>query len=106
MNSRAAAFHASRPISPAAAYFASWVRLPMRERASHARRKVRVKRSLECAANYRDRPCLRQRAMVNAKFAFKLSNRAYILGKGHVRFSGSIATLQGNAEVRQQYLGL
>jgi branched-chain amino acid transport system ATP-binding protein len=42
----------------------------------------------------------------NAKFAFRLSNRAYILEKGHVRFSGSIAELQQNDEVRQQYLGL
>ena len=42
----------------------------------------------------------------NAKFAVKLSNRAYILEKGHVRFSGSIAALQDDAEVRRQYLGL
>jgi branched-chain amino acid transport system ATP-binding protein len=42
----------------------------------------------------------------NAKFALKLSNRAYILEKGHVRFSGSIAALQDNDEVRRQYLGV
>ena len=42
----------------------------------------------------------------NAKFACKLADRAYILEKGHVRFSGSIAALQADTEVRQQYLGL
>ena len=42
----------------------------------------------------------------NAKFAVKLSNRAYILEKGHVRFSGSIAALQDDEDVRRQYLGL
>jgi len=42
----------------------------------------------------------------NAKFAIKLSDRAYILEKGHVRFSGSIAALQDNEEVRRQYLSL
>jgi branched-chain amino acid transport system ATP-binding protein len=42
----------------------------------------------------------------NAKFAAKFSDRAYILEKGHVRFSGSIAALHGNEDVRRQYLGL
>ena len=42
----------------------------------------------------------------NAKFAAGLSNRAYILEKGHVRFGGTIAELQENEEIRQQYLGL
>jgi branched-chain amino acid transport system ATP-binding protein len=42
----------------------------------------------------------------NAKFAIKLSDRAYILEKGHVRFSGSIAALQESEEVRRQYLGV
>src|SRR5262247_1946950 len=42
----------------------------------------------------------------NAKFAVKLSSRAYILEKGQVRFSGSIAALTGNEEVRRQYLAL
>lgn len=41
----------------------------------------------------------------NAKFAIKLSDRAYILEKGHVRFSGSIAALQADDEVRRQHLG-
>ncbi len=42
----------------------------------------------------------------NAKFAIKLSDRAYILEKGHVRFSGSIQALHENDDVRRQYLGL
>ena len=42
----------------------------------------------------------------NAKFALKLSNRAYILEKGHVRFAGSIEALQADEDVRRQYLGL
>ncbi|MDP6829571.1 MAG: ABC transporter ATP-binding protein [Alphaproteobacteria bacterium] len=42
----------------------------------------------------------------NAKFATGLSDRAYILEKGQVRFAGSIDELQGNEEIRQQYLGL
>ena len=42
----------------------------------------------------------------NAKFATSLSDRAYILEKGQVRFAGSIAELRANPEVRQQYLAL
>ena len=42
----------------------------------------------------------------NAKFATGLSDRAYILEKGQVRFSGTIDELQDNDEIRQQYLGL
>jgi branched-chain amino acid transport system ATP-binding protein len=42
----------------------------------------------------------------NAKFATALSDRAYVLEKGQVRFAGTITELQGNAEVRQQYLAL
>lgn len=42
----------------------------------------------------------------NAKFATALSDRAYILEKGHVRFGGTIDELRENDEVRQQYLGL
>ena len=42
----------------------------------------------------------------NAKFATALSDRAYILEKGHVRFSGTIQELRDNKEVRQQYLAL
>ena len=42
----------------------------------------------------------------NAKFATALSDRAYVLEKGQVRFAGTIAELQGNEEVRRQYLAL
>jgi branched-chain amino acid transport system ATP-binding protein len=42
----------------------------------------------------------------NAKFATKFSDRAYILEKGHVRFSGSIEELHANDDVRRQYLGV
>jgi branched-chain amino acid transport system ATP-binding protein len=42
----------------------------------------------------------------NARFATALSDRAYLLEKGHVRFSGTIAELQANEEVRRQYLAL
>jgi branched-chain amino acid transport system ATP-binding protein len=35
-----------------------------------------------------------------------LSDRAYVLEKGQVRFAGTIAALQDNEEVRQQYLAL
>ncbi|MEE9150192.1 MAG: ABC transporter ATP-binding protein [Candidatus Tectomicrobia bacterium] len=42
----------------------------------------------------------------NAKFAAALSDRAYILEKGHVRFAGTIQELHDNEEVRQQYLAL
>jgi branched-chain amino acid transport system ATP-binding protein len=42
----------------------------------------------------------------NAKFAINLSDRAYVLEKGQVRFSGTIEDLQGNDDIRQQYLAL
>jgi branched-chain amino acid transport system ATP-binding protein len=42
----------------------------------------------------------------NAKFATPLSDRAYVLEKGQVRFSGTIKELRENEEVRQQYLAL
>jgi branched-chain amino acid transport system ATP-binding protein len=42
----------------------------------------------------------------NAKFAIKLSDRAYILEKGHVCFSGSIEALRADSDVRRQHLGL
>jgi branched-chain amino acid transport system ATP-binding protein len=42
----------------------------------------------------------------NTKFAIALSDRAYVLEKGQVRFSGTIAELQDNEEVRRQYLAL
>ena len=42
----------------------------------------------------------------NARFAARLSDRAYVLEKGRVRFSGSMEALHDNDEVRRQYLGL
>ena len=42
----------------------------------------------------------------NARFATALSDRAYVLEKGQVRFSGTIAELQANEEIRRQYLAL
>lgn len=42
----------------------------------------------------------------NAKFATALSDRAYVLEKGQVRFSGTIQALQENQAIRQQYLAL
>ena len=42
----------------------------------------------------------------NAKFATALSDRAYVLEKGQVRFSGTIKELQENEEVRRQYLAI
>jgi len=42
----------------------------------------------------------------NTKFAMLLSERAYVLEKGQVRFAGTIAALQDNEAVRRQYLTL
>lgn len=42
----------------------------------------------------------------NTKFAIALSDRVYVLEKGQVRFSGTIAELQDNEEIRRQYLAL
>jgi len=42
----------------------------------------------------------------NTKFAMALSDRAYVLEKGHVRFAGTITALQENEDVRRQYLAL
>lgn len=42
----------------------------------------------------------------NTKFATALSDRAYVLEKGQVRFAGTIAALQDNEAVRRQYLAL
>jgi len=42
----------------------------------------------------------------NTKFAIALSDPAYVLEKGQVRFSGTIAELQDNEAVRRQYLAL
>ena len=42
----------------------------------------------------------------NLHFARLISDRAYIIEKGHVRFSGTIAELDGNEEVRNAYLAV
>jgi branched-chain amino acid transport system ATP-binding protein len=42
----------------------------------------------------------------NTNFAIALSDRAYVLEKGQVRFAGTIAELQDNEEIRRQYLAL
>jgi branched-chain amino acid transport system ATP-binding protein len=42
----------------------------------------------------------------NYHFAKQVSDRAYVLEKGHVRFEGSMQALLSNAEVRQQYLSV
>jgi branched-chain amino acid transport system ATP-binding protein len=40
----------------------------------------------------------------NVKFARELSDRAYVIDKGVIRFQGSIEELRGNEEVREKYL--
>ena len=40
----------------------------------------------------------------NLEFAALVSDRAYVLEKGQVRFEGSIEELEANDEVRRQYL--
>lgn len=42
----------------------------------------------------------------NTKFAMALSERAYVLEKGQVRFAGTMAELRDNEAVRRQYLAL
>jgi branched-chain amino acid transport system ATP-binding protein len=42
----------------------------------------------------------------NIEFAAKLSNRAYILEKGVIRYHGSINELKANEEVKRQYLAV
>jgi branched-chain amino acid transport system ATP-binding protein len=42
----------------------------------------------------------------NLHFATEVSDRAYIIEKGRIRFSGSIAELKANEEVRATYLAL
>lgn len=42
----------------------------------------------------------------NMKFAMALSERAYVLEKGQVRFAGTIAALQENEAIQRQYLAL
>jgi branched-chain amino acid transport system ATP-binding protein len=42
----------------------------------------------------------------NSSFAFKVSDRAYILEKGQVRWYGQISQLQGNLGIMKSYLGV
>jgi branched-chain amino acid transport system ATP-binding protein len=40
----------------------------------------------------------------NIKFAMRVSDRAYVISKGVIRYQGSIAELGANEEVKKQYL--
>jgi branched-chain amino acid transport system ATP-binding protein len=42
----------------------------------------------------------------NLHFAAAVSDRAYIIEKGRIRFGGTMAELAANAEVRAQYLAV
>jgi branched-chain amino acid transport system ATP-binding protein len=42
----------------------------------------------------------------NLHFAIEVADRAYIIEKGAIRFSGTIADLEANADVRNQYLAV
>jgi branched-chain amino acid transport system ATP-binding protein len=42
----------------------------------------------------------------NLHFAHEVSDRAYIIEKGHIRFSGTMAELEANEDVRAQYLAV
>ncbi len=42
----------------------------------------------------------------NLRFATEVSDRAYIVEKGRIRFSGTMAELAANADVRAQYLAV
>ncbi|HSD43885.1 MAG TPA: ABC transporter ATP-binding protein [Burkholderiales bacterium] len=42
----------------------------------------------------------------NLHFATEVSDRAYIIEKGHIRFSGTMAELAANEDVRTQYLAV
>jgi branched-chain amino acid transport system ATP-binding protein len=42
----------------------------------------------------------------NLHFAIEVADRAYIIEKGAIRFSGTIAALEANADVRNQYLAV
>ena len=42
----------------------------------------------------------------NLHFAHAVADRAYVIEKGHVRFSGTMAELASNAAVREQYLSV
>jgi branched-chain amino acid transport system ATP-binding protein len=40
----------------------------------------------------------------NLHFAEAVSDRAYVIEKGHIRFSGTMKELAGNEEIRRSYL--
>jgi branched-chain amino acid transport system ATP-binding protein len=40
----------------------------------------------------------------NIKFAVRVSDRAYVISKGMIRYSGSIQELEANQEVKKEYL--
>jgi branched-chain amino acid transport system ATP-binding protein len=42
----------------------------------------------------------------NLHFAAEVSDRAYIIEKGRIRFAGTMAELAANADVRAQYLAV
>jgi branched-chain amino acid transport system ATP-binding protein len=42
----------------------------------------------------------------NLHFATEVSDRAYIIEKGRIRFSGTMAELAANEDVRTQYLAV
>ena len=42
----------------------------------------------------------------NSSFALKVSDRAYILEKGHVTWQGSVAELKSKPEIMKNYLGI
>jgi branched-chain amino acid transport system ATP-binding protein len=42
----------------------------------------------------------------NLHFATEVSDRAYIIEKGHIRFAGTMAALAANEDVRTQYLAV
>ena len=42
----------------------------------------------------------------NLKFAARLADRAYIIEKGQIRYTGTMAELESNAAVREQYLSV
>lgn len=42
----------------------------------------------------------------NLHFATEVSDRAYIIEKGRIRFAGTMAALAANEDVRAQYLAV
>ena len=42
----------------------------------------------------------------NVKFATELSDRAYVIEKGSIRYQGSIEDLRENEEIKKKYLAI